>query len=469
MEPVPLQKGDPLRIGRYRLTAWLGAGGMGVVYLGEADDGQRAAVKVLRPEYADDAVSRARFRREVAAQALVRSRYTMRVLDADPDSATPFLATEFADGQPLSEHVKAHGPLPPETVTRLALALAEALAAIHAAGVTHRDLKPSNVLLTDSGPMVIDFGIAQTEESASVTRTGMAVGSPGYMAPEQVTGHGGREGDVFAWALIVSFASSGQPPFGTGAPFALMHRVLDGSPDISEVPPRLLPLVTSALARDPALRPAAADLVRELSPGGVRAAPDPLPWDWHAADPRLRWRAAGSRRRRRAPAVAVSAVAALVAAGGVVLAVSGLRPGSPPPGGASPGPSATSTAPSHAGAGRGAGATRETGGSRLQVAASSPAASDPDAASDLHGSSDPRPPSGEVKRHKPHHGGATGSPAAPPTESPTAPSPPRTSAPASPTRSPASPSPTNPPTGSGAPAPTAPGAPAPTGSGGSGG
>jgi predicted Ser/Thr protein kinase len=269
---MPLQQGDPSQIGRYRVTARLGAGGMGVVYLGAKEDGRQVAVKVLRPEYADDHEFRARFRREVQAMVRVQNRYTVRVLDAETEATVPYLVTDFAEGPALDEHVKATGPMHPEAVIRLASALAEALAAIHAAGVTHRDLKPSNVLLTDSGPMVIDFGIAQTADSVSITRTGMAVGSPGYMAPEQITGHAGQEADLFTWALIVAFAASGQPPYGTGQAAAILHRIISGSPDISAVPPQLMPVIQAALDHEPSRRPRAEDLLRELAPdalGGI--------------------------------------------------------------------------------------------------------------------------------------------------------------------------------------------------------
>jgi serine/threonine protein kinase len=269
--PQPLQQADPTQVGRYRLTARLGSGGMGVVYLGQGPDGRQVAVKVLRPEYADDPEFRARFEREVSAMERVRNRYTVRVLDADTNSATPFLATQFADGPSLTEQVQANGPLHPDAVVMLASALAEALAAIHAAGVTHRDLKPSNVLLTNAGPMVIDFGIAQIADTVSITRTGMAVGSPGYMAPEQVTGHAGREADIYTWALMVSYAASGQPPFGGGPTAAILHRILSEEPDISAVPPRLMPLVRAALNKEPQGRPSAVDLLRELSPGAAAA------------------------------------------------------------------------------------------------------------------------------------------------------------------------------------------------------
>ena len=326
MTLMPLQREDPDRIGRYRLTARLGAGGMGVVYLGEADDGQKVAVKVLRPECADDGETRGRFRREVQAMLRVRNQHIARVLDADPGCRRPYLAAEFADGPSLEEHVEAYGPMHPEGVVRLASALAEALAAIHAAGVTHRDLKPSNVLLTPTGPKVIDFGIAKTASSVAITRTGMAVGSPGYMAPEQVTGHGRRESDIFAWALVVAFASSGRPPFGTGQALEVMHRIMTEAPDISDVPPRLTPLVTNALAADPARRPTAADLVRDLAPDAAAAIEGPVPGLVTTAAEYEEAAGSGSRRRRVA-AVALPAAAILAALGGVLAAEGGTQPG----------------------------------------------------------------------------------------------------------------------------------------------
>jgi eukaryotic-like serine/threonine-protein kinase len=379
--PMPLQQGDPPQVGRYRLTARLGAGGMGVVYLGHAGDGRQVAVKVLRPEYADDAEFRARFRREVAAMTRVRNRYTVQVLDADTDSATPFIVTQFADGPSLSEHVNAQGPLYPEAVFRLAAALAEAIAAIHAAGVTHRDLKPSNVLLTNAGPMVIDFGIAQVADGASITRTGMAVGSPGYMAPEQVTGHAGREADIFTWALIVAFAASGRPPFGTGETVGILHRILNESPDVSAVPPQLMPLVSAALAKDPRHRPRAVDLLGELSPGSVAGMTPQTVVDRQTGrfvpDTRLEYPAGtrtmpagpgprpgpGPRRSWRWLAVAAVAVAALAGTGAALLSNSGPQPGNNPSGGGlNMTPSATAPAQP------GAGSATDTGAPATQAA-----------------------------------------------------------------------------------------------------
>src|SRR5580693_6842681 len=266
---VPLRAGDPGRIGHYRLTARLGAGGMGVVYLGIGWDGTQVAVKVLRPELTDDPEFRRRFRREVSALMRVRGVCTVRVIEADTESAQPFMVTEYAEGPSLAEYIDQHGTLDPDMLYGLATGLAEALTAIHAAGIVHRDLKPSNVILTDSGPMVIDFGIAQTLDATSVTKTGMMVGSPGFMAPEQYTGRPGPAADVFVWGVTVGYAASGESPFGTGPTGAIMYRVLYAEPDISAVPDSLRPLVEAALVKDPQERPAAHELLDRLTSASV--------------------------------------------------------------------------------------------------------------------------------------------------------------------------------------------------------
>ena len=186
MARTSLREGDPARIGQYRLTARLGSGGMGVVYLGVAPDGSLVAVKVLRPELADDPEFRRRFGREVTVLMRVRGMCTVRVIEADTDSHRPYMVTEYADGPSLAEYIHEYGPLNDTMLYGLATGLAEALTVIHAAGIVHRDLKPSNVILAQDGPKVIDFGIAQTLDATSVTKTGMLVGSVGF--------HGARAG-----------------------------------------------------------------------------------------------------------------------------------------------------------------------------------------------------------------------------------------------------------------------------------
>ncbi len=268
MARAPLRDTDPAQVGRYRLTARLGAGGMGVVYLGtdpDSRDGSPVAVKVLRPELADDPEFRERFGREVTNLTRVKGVCTVRVIEADTVSDRPFMVTEYVPGPSLSEYVARYGPPGPDMMYGLATGLAEALTAIHAAGVVHRDLKPSNVILGHDGPKVIDFGIAQALGATSVTKTGMLVGSAGFMAPEQVTGRADQAADVFAWAVTLTYAASGQMPFGTGSSEAILYRILHIEPDTSAVPGSLRPMVEAALAKDQLRRPRADELLAQLT------------------------------------------------------------------------------------------------------------------------------------------------------------------------------------------------------------
>ncbi len=265
MAQVALRGDDPAQIGGYRLTARLGAGGMGVVYLGAAEDGGLVAVKVLRPELADDPEFRRRFHREVSVLTKVRGVCTVRVIEADTESARPFMVTEYVEGSSLAEYVDRHGPLAADMLYGLATGLAEALTVIHAAGIVHRDLKPSNVILAADGPKVIDFGIAQTLDATAVTKTGMMVGSAGFMAPEQVLGKPGPPADIFVWGVTIGYAASGESPFGGGPTEAILYRVLHNEPDVSAVPESLRPLVTAALAKDQQDRPTAQQLLDRLT------------------------------------------------------------------------------------------------------------------------------------------------------------------------------------------------------------
>ena len=238
MARTPLRPDDPIRIGHYRLTARLGSGGMGVVYLGVAWDGSQVAVKVLRPELAGDQEFRRRFGREVAALVRVKGACTVRVIEADSQSSTPFVVTEYAQGPSLSEHIDKYGSVDPGMLYGLATGLAEALTVIHAAGIMHRDLKPSNIILTDAGPKVIDFGIARRQDTTGMTKTGMMVGSMGFMAPEQISGHPGPAADIFAWGVTVAYAATGRSPFGAGNAHSILYRIMYGDPDIAAVPGR---------------------------------------------------------------------------------------------------------------------------------------------------------------------------------------------------------------------------------------
>ena len=238
---------------------------MGVVYLGIGWDGSQVAVKVLRPELADDQEFRSRFRREVSALMRVKGLCTVRVIEADTESAQPFMITEYAEGPSLAEYIDSYGLMGPDMLYGLATGLAEALTVIHAAGIVHRDFKPSNVILTGAGPKVIDFGIAQALDATSLTRTGMMVGSAGFMAPEQISGRPGPPTDIFVWGVTVAYAATGQPPFGTGDTHAVLYRVMHGDPDISGVPDPLRSLVAAALTKAPDQRPTARQLLDQLT------------------------------------------------------------------------------------------------------------------------------------------------------------------------------------------------------------
>jgi serine/threonine kinase PknH len=265
-----LAPGDPAAVGGYRLRGRLGAGGMGVVYLAFTPGGRPVALKVVRPELGDDPDFRARFQQEVAAARRVSGFFTAQVVDADPDGRPPWLATAYVAGPSLQEAVTGHGPLPAQSVLLLMAGVAEALAAIHAAGVVHRDLKPSNVLLAADGPRVIDFGIARAAESTALTQTGKQIGSPQYMSPEQVRGEPVTPAaDVWALGALACFAATGRPPFGDGAQAAVLYRVLHETPDLGGLPPELSGIVGTCMARDPAGRPSPARVLEWCQPGAA--------------------------------------------------------------------------------------------------------------------------------------------------------------------------------------------------------
>jgi serine/threonine protein kinase len=258
----PLLASDPEAIGPYRLLGRIGTGGMGVVYLAEDDTGTQVAVKLIRDELAQDPAFRTRFAREVRAGQRVGGMCTARYLSADLDSTHPYLVTEYVAGGNLLEFVRAHGPLEGERLVGLAVGLAEALVAMGAVGVIHRDLKPSNVLMAEHGPKVVDFGISHAADGTSLTQTGVVVGSPSWMAPEQAQGReSGAAVDVFSWGATVAFAATGRAPFGEGRPEAVVYRVVHEEPDLDGIDPRLLPHVRASLVKEPTDRPSADSLL----------------------------------------------------------------------------------------------------------------------------------------------------------------------------------------------------------------
>src|SRR4051812_3410978 len=263
-----LLPGDPATIGSYRIIGRLGSGGMGVVYLALSPGGRRVALKVVRRELAEDAGFRQRFENEVRAATQVHSAYPGAVIDAGPGGAEPWLATSYVNGPSLSRHLEERGRLDAAEVWALGAGLAEALTAIHDSGIVHRDLKPSNVLLADDGPRVIDFGIARAAQAASITQTGLMVGSPAYMAPEYVGGNGaGPAADVFALGGPVLFAATGSPPFGEGPAEAVMMRLLHEQPRLDGVDDRLARVLRRALDKDPSRRPDARSLISVFADG----------------------------------------------------------------------------------------------------------------------------------------------------------------------------------------------------------
>ncbi|MFI0410035.1 serine/threonine-protein kinase [Actinomadura sp. 3N508] len=273
----PIRPGDPRQVGGYRLLGRLGAGGMGVVYLGRSPAGRPVAVKIIKERYAADAVFRARFRREVAAARTVTGAFTAPILDADPDAAMPWLVTAYLPGLTLREAVGTFGALPAVPARVLAMGLAEALADIHRAGLAHRDLKPGNIMLTADGPRVIDFGIARPDGGTAITKVGAVLGTPGFMSPEQASGGvAGPESDVFSFGAVLAYAATGREPFGRGDAATMRRRVAEARADLGGVTDLgLAGLIAACLRRDPGERPSAVQILDMLDRIGEDAPPSP--------------------------------------------------------------------------------------------------------------------------------------------------------------------------------------------------
>lgn len=359
-QPSPLTANDPREMGPYVLTGRLGHGGMGVVYLGEDANGMTAAVKAILPELTSDPGFRARFEREIEAAKRVESRFTARVLDADPDAEQPWMASEYVADPPLSKQVGSGRRLTEIDVRQLVAGVAEALAAVHATGLVHRDIKPGNILYgTGHGsgdPCVIDMGIARSVDGTALTQTGKAVGTYGYQAPEQVqTGTFSSAVDIWALGLVAFVAATGHWPFN-GEIGSMGHLLTGESPNLSLCPVYLRPLVAACLATDPAGRPSATDILATngdwtllpapvtseeetslgtLSPafttGGIARAPRPAAASFNTADlptqaPVFAAPPQSSGRRWKVAVLAAAAVV-LVSAGVAVAANPGFLPG----------------------------------------------------------------------------------------------------------------------------------------------
>jgi len=265
----PLHAGDPRAVGPYRLTGRLGSGGMGRVFLGESGTGRRVAVKVVREDVAAAPGFRDRFRREAKLAMRAGGFWAAPVVDADPDGAMPWIASQYVDGLSLAERVTQQGPLDEGGVRRLGMGLAEALASFHSAGLVHRDLKPSNVMLADDGPRVIDFGISKALETSSgtdLTKTGTILGTPGFMSPEQALGQPtGPPSDVFALGSLLVYAATGAGAFGDGASHVLLFRVVYETPDLGAMPDGLRELAQDCLRKAPEDRPEAGEVIARLA------------------------------------------------------------------------------------------------------------------------------------------------------------------------------------------------------------
>ncbi|MEU8826846.1 serine/threonine-protein kinase [Streptomyces sp. NPDC048636] len=273
MAMMRLRREDPRVVGSFRLHRRLGAGGMGVVYLGSDRRGQRVALKVIRPDLAEDREFRSRFAREVSAARRIRGGCTARLVAADLEADRPWFATQYVPGPSLHDKVNEEGPLPAAQVASIGSALAEGLLAVHEAGVVHRDLKPSNILLSPKGPRIIDFGIAWATGASTLTHVGTAVGSPGFLAPEQVRGATVTPAtDVFALGATLAYTSTADSPFGHGSSEVMLYRVVHEEPQLIGVPDALAPLLHACLAKDPEDRPSTLQLSLRLKEIAAREA-----------------------------------------------------------------------------------------------------------------------------------------------------------------------------------------------------
>ncbi|WP_234382544.1 serine/threonine-protein kinase [Streptomyces sp. XY332] len=346
----PLEGDDPRSVAGYRIAARLGAGGMGKVYLSYTPGGRPVAIKVIRPEFGEDAEFRRRFKQEVRAAERVQGLYTAPVIDSDTEGRHPWLATAYVPGPSLADAVQRHGGLPVPTVLLLVAGVAEALQVIHGAGIVHRDLKPSNVLLAGDGPRVIDFGIARAADATALTGSGVTIGTPTFMAPEQAAGGAVTPAtDIFTLGQVAAYAATGLPAFGEGTSHGVLYRIVHEQPDLTRLPPQLQELVTRCLAKDPAARPSV-DEVLALCRAANGDAPLRRPETWLpgavAADITLRAAAPAPPEVTRVPAAPAPAppghAPTVTAAPAAPPAVQGAYgPPTPPP----PGPYAQPSMP----------------------------------------------------------------------------------------------------------------------------
>jgi serine/threonine protein kinase len=305
---MPALESLPSKIGPYRPAEKIGEGGMGVVYLARDSDGRQVAIKVLGPAVANDPNARLRLAREVETMRRVHSRHVAEIVAADVNGPAPYIATRYVRGRTLEEIIQQGEVLQGAALEQFAIGLAQGLAAIHAAGVVHRDLKPGNVMIDSAGqPVIIDFGIAHVSDAARLTKTGLVMGTPGYLAPEVIEGApASGASDVHSWGATVAYAATGRQPFGSGTYQTIFFRVIEGKAELEGVPSVLLPYVAGALATNPAARLSAWELSEQLAAACQRASappgPSPTRLDYPANQTRVDYTARLAERTRLDPA-----------------------------------------------------------------------------------------------------------------------------------------------------------------------
>ena len=256
---------DPRQVGPWTIHSRLGAGGMGVVFYASSADREGVALKVIRPGLLDAPGTRDRFRREVAVLRSVHDDYICEFLAADLESEPAWLALEYVSGPTLREEVTDNGPLSDRDWWRLARGMAQALAVLDQHRITHRDLKPGNIILSPTGPQLIDFGIAHPEDATSLTATGLVTGSPAWLSPEQATlDPVGPSSDIFALGSLLAYAATGRPPFGEGASVAVLMSIATREPDLNGIDPNRSALLRRMLTKDPVRRPSARQVLDRL-------------------------------------------------------------------------------------------------------------------------------------------------------------------------------------------------------------
>lgn len=262
---IPTAAHDPKQVGPWTVHSRLGSGGMGVVFYASSPDMSGVALKVIHPGLLDAPATRDRFRREVAILSSVHDTYICQFLSADLESEPAWLAVEYVAGPTLRDEIIANGPLSIDQWWELATGMAQALDVLDKHRITHRDLKPGNVILSDGGPQLIDFGIAHPEDATSLTATGLVTGSPAWLSPEQATlDPVGPPSDVFALGSLLAYAATARPPFGEGASVAVLMSIATREPDLKGIDPNRTALLLRMLAKEPAQRPTASQVLDRL-------------------------------------------------------------------------------------------------------------------------------------------------------------------------------------------------------------